>query len=158
MKGEGTGVNGHAASIFAGPDIRIWKMENGSNKTTTRLYGTTVHELGHSSHRSLGIGKYIFCSVLFSESYADMVEWLFCSNKYFPSDLINSSNASTNFYDHKYVEYIFRINSNNTLSAYTPLFIDLLDNDENNTKGKNSIIIQENLKFNPLIIREYFKR
>ncbi len=157
LKGEGTGVNGHAASIFAGPDIRIWKMENGSNKTTTRLYGTTVHELGHSSHRSLGIGKYIFCSVLFSESYADMVEWLFCSNKYFPSDLINPSNASTNLFDHKYVEYIFRINSNNTVSAYTPLFIDLLDNDENNTKGKNSIIIQENLKFNPLIIEEYFR-
>ena len=32
-----------------------------------------------------------------------------------------------------------------------------MDNDENNTKGKNSIIIQENLKFNPLIIEEYFR-
>jgi hypothetical protein len=35
LKGEGTGVNSHAASILAGPDIRVWKKSsNGLNKKT----------------------------------------------------------------------------------------------------------------------------
>jgi hypothetical protein len=159
LKGEGTGVNSHAASILAGPDIRVWKKSsNGLNKKTDLVYGTTIHEFGHSSHRSLGVNRLIFCSNMFRESYANMIEWLFCSYKHFTADLDSPTNNIE--YSYNYVKYSFDIDNNNLSSTlYTPMFIDLFDVDTDNTyiyiKSPSSTNMIESISFDPLVLEHF---
>lgn len=137
------GVQHHIASLIGGPDIKIWwKDGNCQIKNTLSLYGTTIHEIGHSNQRAHGVNKFIFCSSLIRESWANTVEYAFCQWKY------NVFNTNLNLNDTKYRflddhittnfrtfdEYPFtRIANYRSGYEYSPLFIDLMDNDYNNS-------------------------
>ncbi len=145
----GTGVNHHIASIVAGPDIKIWRYETSTcEKSTLRIYGTTVHEVGHSIQRSLGIAKFAFCSNLVRESWADCVEWCFVMHKYNAPNSIYSNNTrfeviGTCTNSSKFMEeYPFANFANYDWNhpddskrdrAYSALFIDIIDNSSENT-------------------------
>lgn len=163
MKGENPdalGINLHFSSLIAGPDIRVWRLYDGLNRKSIEYYSTMVHELGHSSQRSLGVNRHVFCSKLFRESYARMIQWLLCTYKFFPNELNSEANIENNVYSLTTCNYIIRINAlNNSSIPYTPLFLDLIDVDDNNTVFGlpiNDFMI-EHLSFNPLIIENYFK-
>lgn len=167
----GTGITHPIASIVGGPDIKIWRYEKFQNnptvfeKNTLRIYGTTVHEVGHCIQRSLGIAQFSFCSNLIRESWADCVEWCFVMHKYNAPNSIYSSNTNFNVINDIMVgagktigrypfvnllNYDWNNPDNSKISrAYSPLFIDIIDNSPINSSwrkwGKdangNSIIV-----------------
>lgn len=148
---DGTGVNHHFYSIVGGPDITIYRYENTNVKTSYRLYSTTTHEMGHSSHRSMGVVKYNFCPKLISESYADFIEWAFCETKYW---------GDIRLYNNEFRHPDVKITVDGS-SPYTPLFIDLADIGSGNSffnKPPDDIPINENLQFSVLQIQEAVRK
>jgi hypothetical protein len=117
-----------------------------------------MHELGHSNQRSHGVNKFIFCSKLVRESWAEAVEWAFVMHKYFPNTITNSSSRRpflTNqimgatldgsLRNYPRIRWSFELGE----EAYTPIFIDLLDCDNSNTNstiGFNENICSYTLK------------
>ena len=161
--GCGTGVNHHIASIIGGPDIKIYRKTPGPScieKNTFRVYSTTIHELGHSNQRSLGVNKFIFCSKMVRESWADAVEWAFVTYKYKTQStdlnlmdtkhpyLFNSTTTSMTTFP---IEFPFaRIRNAERGFPYSPLFIDMMDNAPNPTPD-SSILWKRWRKRSPVI-------
>lgn len=139
MDEGGTGVNHHIASIVAGPDIKIFrKYDDGYIRNTTIVYGTTAHEIGHSCHRTLGVMMFSTSNWLIKESWANSVEWAYCNWKYNIGNVSNFYSATNvewfNTEDRLYLTY--KNNNKHRGYAYSPLFIDLLDNLPDNSSYK----------------------
>jgi hypothetical protein len=132
----------HAGSIIGLSDIRVYRKSSScSVRNTLGLYGLTIHELAHSNQRSHGVNKFIMCSKLVRESWAETVEWAFIMHKYYPGTLTDNSTQ------HNFLNSIFMSYSANSLrnypsvnwtfnmglQDYTSIFIDLIDCDVSNT-------------------------
>lgn len=147
----GTGVNHHIASIIGGPDIKVYrKMPNDSPydqcepKNSLIIYSTTIHELGHSQHRSLGVAKFIFSPSKIRESYANMIEWVFVMNRYAPQKIYDSNSTTYNWLRNWTTTTEFSLKEMPGVSFsfpeddpphsnYTTMFIDLIDCVSGNT-------------------------
>ena len=142
--GEGTGVTHFIARIVGGPHIRVW--DNNEVGNTLRTYGTTIHELGHAQQRSFGPTKFVTASGLIRESWGDCVEWAFCNWKYNNTNLYTTDASLFRWYR---TNNFLNINtSNNEGTIYTCLFIDLVDNINNNSVLRNNNILIRNLNDN----------
>jgi hypothetical protein len=65
------------------PDIQIWGKSNGNYKSTNKIFGSTVHELGHQAHSQyVGNIRYWKTSKIIQESWADAVEWAISNDEY----------------------------------------------------------------------------
>lgn len=95
------------------------------NGNSQRTFATTIHELAHASHWELGYSTeqylvdYIFNHALIPESWADCVE-----------HVITSSVYSNNWEDNQWKKF------SDISNGYTPLFIDLIDDE--NQRDKHS--------------------
>lgn len=107
------------------PDIRIWGKTNGGYKPTNKIFGSTVHELGHQSH-SLYLGniKYWSISKVIRESWADAVEWALSNDEYhklgFKYGIPNAIGYNHYYNTHNRWPYVKD-------RDYSPIFIDLMD-------------------------------
>ncbi len=111
--------------------IRMWRYKsNNSPYSSDELYSTACHEMGHMSHRKLMTSQISFNSVmdLIPESYSISVEWVLTQLEYRSRGITNFSGPtyySTSLYPTKYAyQYWDKYNDN---QVYTPLFIDLID-------------------------------
>ena len=67
------------------PHIRIYRSVNGTNRTTTQIYATTAHELGHAAHWQLIVSAsgsnrnrdFNFAETKMVESWARGIQWEF---------------------------------------------------------------------------------
>jgi hypothetical protein len=144
--GEVFGTNLHFASILGGPDIRVFRK--GSTclvKNSLSIYSTTIHELGHSSHRATHFWSYIFKNTDFTrESWARCIQWAFVMEKYYPNTLysvptkklfLTTATSTTIFDETEALGVGFNFNLGAT--DYTTFFIDLIDRDETNSINVN---------------------
>lgn len=104
------------------PDIIIW---GGDCRTTTRVFGSTVHELGHQAHsQCVGNIRFFQSSKIIRESWADAVEWALTNDEYNKLGL-KFGNIIAARYDHessKHDAWPFVKDKD-----YSPIFIDLID-------------------------------
>ena len=123
---EGTG------DMFAVRTNRIRaysKFERGrGNKGTDDLYALTFHELGHQSHWKLNRWNITWSSRILRESWGEFIEYYF-TREYYPNhpNVRLSSSTSIPNYDAP------RIRASKK-AAYTQLFVDLMDNDNQLTR------------------------
>ena len=112
--------------------IRIYSefTDNRGNKGTDDLYALTFHELGHQSHSKLNgfTANWRFSSRILRESWSEFLEYYF-TREYYP----NHPNVSLAFltsipnYDADEIR-------GSTKSAYTQVFVDLMDDDNQLTR------------------------
>ena len=106
------------------------KRDNGTLRTSEDVYATTVHELAHSFHvmdMDVDLASYAFVGKMIYESWASAVEWAVTSKEY--SRLLG---YSYNYpYDKQSNWGLLKTDYSKTYSgdkAYSPVFIDLIDN------------------------------
>ncbi len=100
--------------------IKIWTLfDNGAAKETDDLYAVTFHELGHQSHLKYW-GWMFLAKRILRESYAEFIEFYF-TRAYYPNHPSVAGRRSIPNQDAN------RIRAS-TQSAYTQLFVDLMDN------------------------------
>ena len=114
---ENVGVNGEALtsgfvkSWLDFPDIRIYRPNRGSYA----IYSTTIHELAHASHWAMDKWNFRNSDDVIIESWARCVQWHFTSIEYNQNWRSGIQFSDPNIQD----------GFNN---IYTPIFIDLIDN------------------------------
>lgn len=117
---RGTGLSrGDLISLIGLSNIFIYGRytNSGNLKESNRIFGTTVHELGHISHWNLGHNMHIQrCEGWIAESWATAIEHIYTKNYY------------KTYYD---VDYDHEVGYQNwgvaNSGGYTPIFIDLID-------------------------------
>ena len=127
---QGTGIN-YGANWFVFSQISIhMKRDDGTLRTSEDVYATTVHELAHSFHvmdMDVDLASYAFVGKMIYESWASAVEWAVTSKEY--SRLLG---YSYNYpYDKQSNWGLLKTDYSKTYSgdkAYSPVFIDLIDN------------------------------
>ncbi len=108
-------------AAFAAAEIRLPFDINDAEIDSRNIFGTTIHELAHASHWDLGFTSANYLDLnkrKFAESWAQAVGWEITRKVY-----ANVSSAITDF-DNLQGSSLANI----TNTAYTPLFIDLMDN------------------------------
>ena len=116
------------------PDIKIWGKDDGSYKTVDRIFATTTHELGHMSHWHLiGVDNYAFTGKVIYESWADAVEWALTNDEYHKMGVRFGGDAAIT-YDCEWTnQFDWPLHGGSW--EYTPIFIDLMDNDNQRDRG-----------------------
>jgi len=106
------------------PDIRIYGKDpyTGDDKSTIRIFRTTSHEFGHAI-QCLLMGNIQFWQVskIIYESWADAVEWAITNKEY------NDLGLILPFYIQSDMDHQDTWPYKNADNAYSPLFIDLID-------------------------------
>lgn len=145
---DGTGINyahywRNALSGMALTNIIVWgRQDDNTRKITNRIFGTTIHELAHSSHNALMQSLLDFLQVdeIIVESWAEAVEWHINNVEYDDLNYVDYGLESRNNWstvvsgknywcEHK--QYWAAGGGN-----YTPLFVDMVDNyDQKNLKS-----------------------
>ncbi|MBN1182270.1 MAG: hypothetical protein JXB49_08290 [Bacteroidales bacterium] len=120
------------------PDIRIWGKDpnTGNYKPLDEVFATTVHELGHQSHSQLiGNIQYWQTDKIIYESWAEVVEWALTNDEYRTMGARFGGNAALN-YNCKYTKQLTWPSGDR---AYSPIFIDLIDNFNQRYSGWDGI-------------------
>lgn len=119
-------------------DIRIWGIDTAGNyRKTYTIYGIVIHELAHQSHqRYMSTIQFWQVSSFIKESWARCVQCILTSHHY-QNDLginyIHLGNIQN---------WSPQIDGEND-NQYTPIFIDLIDN--KNQNEENSILCKDNV-------------
>ncbi len=119
-------------TYLAFPNIKIWTKRNGVQKDSQKIFGTTLHEIGHSSHIELmnaGLIQYLQVEPIIYESWANAIEWYLMRMEYqergFPDFAdANISNECCNrewSHDQKHDKNLDK------KIKYAPIFIDMVD-------------------------------
>lgn len=137
ISGGGTaGVNyGHNWFIFA--QIAIYMKNSNNNLVSSQdIYATTIHELAHSFHiREMDVDllSYAFVKPIIYESWASAVECLITHAEY---QKLSGNRLETYELNRQWWSIPIK-NNGEKISIYTPIFIDLVDN-YNQNKYYNS--------------------
>ena len=121
------------------PDIKIWgKANNNSYNATNVIFGYTIHELGHQSHWQLiGINQFANTSKIIYESWATAVEWALTNDEYHKlGSKYNKDKAK--IYNHE--EGTQGWMRSWPLWEYSPIFIDLIDDNNQRYKDNSTVI------------------
>ena len=103
------------------PNIRIYGYDSGGKRKTNEIYATASHEMAHAAHCDwMGNVQYWQATKYMRESWAVAVGWSLTTQEY--SDL--NANFSTSFSSNLNRQMW---NANSSSKAYSPLFIDLVD-------------------------------
>lgn len=151
--GEGTGRM--ITKPWTINEIKIWSdHNNGFHKGTDFLYRVSFHEFGHSMHARLS-GTMSGTAKIIKESWADFVEHYFII-EYYPNQSIVSGKQTEDRADWG--------------EGYTPLFIDLMDDDNqltrlggdrpnDNVRGYRFTQLQESLEKNKTLreVRDHLR-
>ncbi len=130
-------IDGNGTGVFWGdwidhgvlPDIKIWGKESGKYKPLDQVFATTAHELGHKSHWHLiGIHNYAQTGKEIYESWAEAVEWALTNDEYHTKGARFGSIDAMN-YNCEWTNQLTWSPYYNGDKAYTPIFIDLMDNE-----------------------------
>lgn len=132
---DSKGTGDYWANVGGGlvPDIRIYGKDSntGNDKTSVLIFRTTSHELGHAV-QCVNMGNIQFWQVskIIYESWADAVEWALTLREY--ADLgVTIPSVTLSIMDKQ-----SRWPYTNSDNAYSPLFIDLVDNlNQNSVHG-----------------------
>jgi len=128
-----------AGALAAGliPNIVIYgKNSSGAYRATDDVFSTTIHELGHASHINLFSVdelQFMFVDKIIRESWANAVEWHITRIEYvmyLHNTNYDNPSVSPNSGDH--MQWWTSANSH----KYTPLFIDIVDNFNQQTTNK----------------------
>ena len=116
------------------------KYKNGSTAKSQYIFGTTIHELAHTSHIyefPAGLIQYIFVDKFIYESYAtciekEVVDWWYNDVHYVMWNKKHPDDPKSYYYSDK--QYWRIKKSDNSIAsgydkAYSPIFIDLIDTD-----------------------------
>ncbi|MGB0404415.1 MAG: hypothetical protein ACPGEG_09985 [Salibacteraceae bacterium] len=136
--GTAEGVNwGNNWQSFLGagfPNIKIWsKDENGIKYKTHKVFNTVIHELAHTTHiktMDLGTINYSQVNVRTRESWAVAVAWWLSTLHYSGQGVVPLYEPwySTGQIEHKQLW-------DGTSFNYTPMFIDMVDNYNQDSAG-----------------------
>jgi hypothetical protein len=119
-------------------DIKIWRFNNeGVERPSDGIFGTTAHEIAHTSHVNLmnnGFIQFWQVKKIIVESWATAIKW-------FVTKLEYQERGITNYAEPTYESSVFpmfRAYQSWTLQTddiYTPLFIDIVDRFNQQTMG-----------------------
>ncbi|MBR3980426.1 MAG: hypothetical protein IKJ98_04625 [Bacteroidales bacterium] len=123
----------HGTEIPYIPDIIIYgKTSLGNYYVTNRIFGSTIHELGHRSHLEfMGLIKFQTTSDFVCESWAEAVEWTLTNDEY---QAIARKLGNERYYNYTHVignhesnwTYLWETEDHKKY-IYSPIFIDLID-------------------------------
>ena len=135
------GNNGTTAGLHWNPwnvmgmisDIRIWGIDTAGNyRKTDAIYGTVIHELAHQSHqRYMTTIQFWQVSSFIKESWARCVQCILTTHHY-QNDL-----GKTGYVHLKNVQYWSPQINGEDGNQYTPIFIDLIDDRNQNEESSN---------------------
>ncbi len=127
-----TWMNYPAVTYLAFPNIKIWTKKGGVQKKSEIIFGTTLHEIGHSSHIELmnaGLIQYSQVEPIIYESWANAIEWYLMRMEYqergFPD--FADANISNECYNRKWSHDQAHNKDPQINQDYTPIFIDMVD-------------------------------
>jgi hypothetical protein len=120
------------------PDIRIYEFSNGNRRTSDQAFSTAIHETAHASHAKLNREKNILRSLalvdnVIVESWAVAVQWYITKMEYKERGISNYgeldyrtpiNNSMPERLESNYQWWTYSEKTN----KYTSLFIDLVDN------------------------------
>ncbi len=124
-------------SAWAAAEVRL--IFNLANDDSRSIFATTIHELTHAAHWTIGMSYEAYCSNAgqagrLAESWAQMVGWFITKQIYGPAGL------NFTLFDQDAIQNTTIANMGETATClsngawYTPLFIDLVDDfNQNNT-------------------------
>jgi hypothetical protein len=118
-------------------DIKIWRFNlEGVERPSDGVFGTTVHEVGHSSHFNAMNAGIQFWQVnnIIQESWATAIKWFITRMEYQELGITNYAEPT---YESS-VRPMFRAYQSwtpQTDMVYTPLFIDIVDRFNQQTAG-----------------------
>lgn len=133
--------SGHTVIPGIFPDIKIFKRRTGDTKdrTISEIYAATSHELGHLVH-CLRMGNLSYWQVkkYIRESWADFVQWHLLKLEYEERSASLGFNDANKFrilqniinndeYSCQYWPYYDRNGKTESNTDYSPIFIDLVD-------------------------------
>ena len=104
----------------------------GNYYVTNRIFGSTIHELGHRSHLEfMGLIKFQTTSDFVCESWAEAVEWTLTNDEY---QAIARKLGNERYYNYTHVignhesnwTYLWETEDHKKY-IYSPIFIDLID-------------------------------
>lgn len=114
--------------LFTTPQIKIYrKSSSGITQKSIDICGTTIHELAHASHWDMGYSTlsygldYLFNKAIMPES------WAVCVEHFITADIYNDSTYTSMQY----------IKTDDFYDGYTALFIDLIDDHNQQQDYKN---------------------
>lgn len=128
------------------PNIKIYGMRSGIIHKTNMLYSVTIHELAHASHLDLlhnAANSVVQVDGTIRESWANAVEWYITKIEYNSLGKADYGNAQKNSsYNDVEQDHMQKWPTNPTggISQYTPMFIDAVD-DYNNDIDRSGTII-----------------
>lgn len=127
-------------AIWMNGDIeRTYKDRNGNDSivieegrySSNQIFSTTIHELAHATHvlnMDVDIFSFVFVEDMIIESWANAVEWAITRNTY--HNLGSHSNfSSLQVQDWGLLKSNYSKNFSSTSMEYSPVFIDLMDTD-----------------------------
>jgi hypothetical protein len=111
------------------------------NRRSDFIYGTAIHEIAHYAHWGYNKNGFNTGEDRVAESFAEGIEWVFCTWRYESYGDANDAAMTTGGTD-SYQERVragTRFNNNSAFfSTYTPLVVDLMDEEnQRNTRGHN---------------------
>ena len=108
------------------------KSEGGDYWAADEIFSTTIHETAHSTHLKImntGYLQFSQVSRIIQESYPIGVEWVITKMEYKGRGITNYSDFNYNVSASYPIRYGYQYwYHDNYLTNYTPLFIDLIDN------------------------------
>ncbi|MBE6208816.1 MAG: hypothetical protein E7128_01065 [Rikenellaceae bacterium] len=129
-------------------DIRVFKGSSYGEQTMPGIFGTTSHELGHAGHCfTIGWTQFDNIDDIIKESWANAVAYYTIqeeseyltrnSHTFFGTDIDVSNNIHYKEAQERYCNVEWPFNNGRSL-AYSPLFIDLID-DDNQSISNNTM-------------------
>lgn len=124
-------------SAWSAAEVRL--IFNLSNDDSRGIFSTTIHELTHAAHWTLGMSYGAYCTnagqaARLAESWAQMVGWYITKQIYGPAGLNFTLNDEDALQSRTYTTMSANGNCiSNNAPWYTPLFIDLVDNYNQNS-------------------------
>jgi hypothetical protein len=118
-----------------------------TNDNSLSIFATTIHELTHAAHWAIGMSTATYCANSgqagrLAESWAQMVGWFITKQVYLPAGL-NPAGLNFTQFDQDAIQDRTLANMAVVSTCfsngawYTPLFIDLVDNYNQNTWSSN---------------------
>lgn len=102
------------------PDIRIYAKDAEGYRSSMKIFATTTHELAHAAHRrAIGLISFASSTTTLIESWASAVAW--------KNTILELAQYGVNIPQEKIPYVISRQSWPEKDKAYTPFFIDLMD-------------------------------
>ena len=133
--------NFNALGVF--PNIKVWtRTETGGFRKTYQVFETTAHELGHQAHaRLMNSVQFVQVSINVVESWATAVGWAITNSEYeYWGSRLGIVNILQKYpLNSELLSGVYRHNKwpNIGNTAYSPLFIDLIDDNNQGANGNN---------------------